>query len=169
MEYICPECNEKRPDDDYELRNDTERTRPECKFCHYAYIKECKENNPEKYKERNRIYRELNKDKIKQIKQDKEYKKQYRETHKEQIQASRKKYNKTPEQKLLATQKRFPSTIPTGKLKSCQLCNIEKDECQFKKVKNGRSNFCKECDKKKPKREPDTIVNEFEIDENYGL
>ena len=145
MEYICFKCNEKRTIDDFEWRNDKNTIRSECKFCHYACIKECKENSPEKYKETNRLYRERNKDKIKELKQDKEYKKQYRETHKEEIKQSRKKYNKTEEQKLLVKQRRFPSTIPTHILKSCQLCNIEKDECEFPMRQSQRYIYCKNC------------------------
>ncbi len=53
MEYICPDCNEKRTIEDFEWRNDKNGIRSECKFCHYARIKECKVKSPEKYKETN--------------------------------------------------------------------------------------------------------------------
>ena len=70
-----------------------------------------------------------------------------------------KKYRKkkTKEQILLDRQKRFPSIIPTGIIKKCAKCNIEKDESEFTKLtkcecttslnikKDGRHIYCKIC------------------------
>ncbi len=76
-----------------------------------------------------------------------------------------KKYRKkkTKEQILLDRQKRFPSIIPTGIIKKCAKCNIEKDECEFTKLtkcqcetslnikKDGRHIYCKICIVRKSK------------------
>ncbi len=59
---------------------------------------------------------------------------------------------KTKEQILLDRQKRFPSIVPTGIIKKCAKCNIEKDESEFTKcecttslnIKNDGRN-CKIC------------------------
>ena len=88
-----------------------------------AYMKEYREINKERIKERRKKYYENNKERIKEYKKEyreinkeqiKEYDKKYRENNKEQIKESNKKYRENNKERRKEYKKEYRENLPAG-------------------------------------------------------
>lgn len=141
---ICRICGEFKSFDNFHVRqNSQDGYRNECKICHSLICKERKLKNLDVYRERDRKYREINREKIKESKRIdylknrekiKLERKEYRENNKEKIKENnRKNYLKNKDKRKEYSKKYHQANQEELKLKNRDYRNRNKDKLNEKR------------------------------------